>query len=225
MSQYAVPGAPTSGSPYPATGEYQATGPMPMYSPQQPRLKPAWMTSRSVLEWVAVGVGGFGLLIAVISLALPWEYHGSDGEYGYTLYTSAQGSGGLSYTGGLTLLVGTLIAMQFVPHRFKLPLRVFAAVMSLMLVGLLAGVIVTAILEDDSRSSVDEISWGLILAFLAVIVLGVSAALAQPSPQAAAAGPVGGVDPVSGVGPVPEGGMMQPGEPHPYQGQVPGGHA
>ncbi|MGH3736439.1 MAG: hypothetical protein ACRDT6_12590 [Micromonosporaceae bacterium] len=177
------------------------------------------MTARSTLEWVATGVAGFGLLMAVISLALPWEVHESSGEYGYTLYSGATGSGGLSYTLGLLVLFGALIGLQFAPRRFNLPLRVSAGVLSLLLLGLLSGVVVSSSLDQTARDSVDEVSWGLILAFVAVLVLGVAAGLSQPAPEGAT---VPGVTP----GPPPEGHtgafpQQQP-EPYPYQGMPPG---
>ncbi|MGH3646654.1 MAG: hypothetical protein ACRDTM_05710 [Micromonosporaceae bacterium] len=205
MSQYAAPGTPASGLPYQVTG---APAPYPQAAPP----RPAWMSARSTLEWVASGVAGFGLLIAVISLVLPWEVHVSHGEYGYTLYTSAQGSGGLSYTGGLMLLVSALIALHFTPRRFNLPLRVFSGVLALLLIGLLAGVSIATALEDGSGRNEDHVSWGLILAFVAVIVFGIAAGLSQPAPAAPEA---------VAMQPAPEGygnGVLQPGEAYPYQG-------
>lgn len=216
MSQYAAPGAPASGMPYPVTGG-------PGYQPAPVRPRPAWMAARSTLEWVATGVAGCGLLIAVISLALPWEFHATHGEYGYVLWTNAQGSGGLTYLLGLLLLIGALVGLQFAPRRFNIPLRVSSGVLVLLLLGLLTGVVVSLVMEEGGRSAEDEVSWGLILAFVAVFVFGIAAVLSHPlpagqqpdQPQLAHPGPeayAGGVAP-------------HPGEAYPYQGTMPHGHA
>jgi hypothetical protein len=137
-------------------------------------------TGRSRLGWVVIGIAGFGLAIAVISMALPWEHHAKEGRYGFAYYYGVTESGGYSYTFLLAALVLTVVALQFVPPRWNAPLRISGAVVALLLIGMVSGIAVTAMLGANENHSPVTIGWGLLLAYAALPALGLAAALSPP---------------------------------------------
>ncbi|MGH3662431.1 MAG: hypothetical protein ACRDT8_07205 [Micromonosporaceae bacterium] len=185
MSQYGQPGVPQSGPPaaphWGAVGQQQPG----QWGPRPPAAQPGWLAGRTRMEAASIGIGALGLLTAVFSLSLPWEYHPSSGEYSSSYYVGATGSAGWQYGLGLMLLVGCLITGLLAPRRFSVPVRWFGSAVALLQLGLLTGAVVLAKLDRSDTSASGrtspetEVSWGLIIAFVAVISFGAAVALAQ----------------------------------------------
>ncbi len=190
MSQHDAPGAVRNGdvptaepSPWAsddAAGVYvppagtQVSAPS---APVMPWVAPGAGSGRSGLEWAVIGIASFGLLISVISLALPWEYQLKEGRFGFGYYYGAAESGGYSYTFLLAALVLTVVALQFVPPKWNPPLRISGAVVALLLIGLVSGIAVNSMLGGAENDSRVHLGWGLFLAYVALPALGVAAAL------------------------------------------------